>query len=82
MGIFTRTYGILGSECRIALALTWWTFSGVTALEGSVLMKNTHTPVRATSFPSVTNTLGFFIFPEIGFTPPEELRCPTNAEEF
>lgn len=57
-------------------------FSGVMALEGSVLMKKTHTPVRATSFPSVTNTLGFLIFPEIEFTPVGEPSCPTNAKEF
>lgn len=80
MGTFARTYEILMSECRIALALTWWMFSGVTALEGSVLMKNTHMPVRATSFPSVTNTLGFLTFPERGCTPPEELCCPTKAK--
>jgi hypothetical protein len=61
---------------------TRWMFSGVMALDGSDLMKNTHAPIRATSFPSVTNTLGFFIFPEAGFTPPEEPQCPTNTKQF
>lgn len=62
--------------------LTRWMLSGVMALDGSDLMKNTHTPVRATSFPSVTNTLGFFIFAETGFTPPEKPNGPANAKQF
>lgn len=36
-------------------------FSEVTALEVLALVKKTHTPVSATSFPSVTNSLDFLL---------------------
>lgn len=38
-------------------------FSEVTALEVLALVKKTHTPVSATSLPSVTNTLNFLVQP-------------------
>lgn len=40
---------------------TLWTFSEVTALEVVARVKNTHMPVRATSEPSVMNTLTFLL---------------------
>lgn len=36
-------------------------FSEVIVLEVLALVKNTHTPVSATSLPSVTNTLNFLL---------------------
>lgn len=38
-------------------------FSEVTAFEVLALVKKTHTPVSATSLPSVTNTLDFLLWP-------------------
>lgn len=46
-----------------ALWLTLCMFSEVTVLEVLGLVKKTHTPVSATSFPSVTNTLDFLLRP-------------------
>lgn len=40
---------------------TLWMFSAVTALEVLARVKKTHTPVRATSVPSVTNTFAFLM---------------------
>lgn len=42
-------------------SLTLWMFSEVIALELLALVKKTHTPVSATSLPSVTNTLAFLL---------------------
>lgn len=38
-------------------------------LEKVDLMKKMHIPVKATSFPSVTNTLGFFFLVKCEFVP-------------
>lgn len=45
-------------------------------------MKAMHTPVRATSFPSVTNTLGFFFFAKWEFIPvPGRPKCSVEIKE-
>ena len=55
-------------------------FSEVIALEVLALVKKTHTPVKATSLPSVTNTLDFLLRPGFWATSWEGTGAAAAAE--
>lgn len=54
-----KKIGVLRFSVIVANGLTLCMFSEVIAFEALALVKKTHTPVRATSLPSVTNTFCF-----------------------